>query len=41
MRAEGRLINQMTIKDGAVQFDYDGMGKDDWDETPTTDLNLP
>jgi dihydroorotase len=41
MRAEGRLINQMTIKDGVVRFDYDGMGKDDWDETPTTDLNLP
>jgi dihydroorotase len=41
MRAEGRLLNQMTIKDGVVQFDYDGMGKDDWGETPTTDLNLP
>ena len=41
MRAEGRLINQMTIKDGVVRFDYDGMGKDDWDETPPTDLNLP
>jgi hypothetical protein len=31
----------MTIKDGIVRFDYDGMGKDDWAETPTTDLNLP
>jgi dihydroorotase len=41
MKAEGRLITQMTIKDGIVRFDYDGMGKDDWAETPTTDLNLP
>jgi dihydroorotase len=41
MEAEGRLINQMTIKDGVVRFDYDGLGKDDWAETPTTDLNLP
>jgi len=41
MKAEGRLITQLTIKDGAVQFDYDGLAKDDWSETPTTDLNLP
>ncbi len=41
MKAEGRLITQLTIKDGAVQFDYDGLSKDDWNETPTTDLNLP
>ncbi|HIN14605.1 MAG TPA: amidohydrolase/deacetylase family metallohydrolase [Dehalococcoidia bacterium] len=41
MKAEGRLITQLTIKDGAVQFDYDGLAKDDWSETPTTDLTLP
>ena len=41
MKAEGRLITQLTIKDGAVQFDYDGLAKDDWSETPTTDLILP
>ena len=41
MKAEGRLITQLTIKDGAVQFDYDGLAKDDWSETPTTYLNLP
>jgi dihydroorotase len=41
MKTEGRLINQLTIKDGIVHFDFDGMAKDDWAETPTTDLNLP
>jgi dihydroorotase len=41
MKADGRLITQLTIKDGAVKFDYDGLSKDDWNETPTTDLNLP
>ncbi|MDG0868101.1 amidohydrolase/deacetylase family metallohydrolase [Candidatus Lucifugimonas marina] len=41
MKAEGRLINQVTIKDGIIRFDYDGLAKDDWAETPTTDLNLP
>lgn len=41
MKTEGRLINQLTIKDGIIRFDFDGMAKDDWAETPTTDLNLP
>ena len=41
MRTEGRLINQMTLRDGVVKFDYDGMAKDDLSESPTTDLNLP
>jgi len=41
MKADGRLINQVTIKDGTVRFDYDGLSKDDWSDTPTTDLNLP
>ena len=41
LRAEGRLINQMTLRDGVVKFDYDGMAKDDISERPTTDLNLP
>ncbi len=41
MKATGRLINQLTIKDGSVRFDYDGLSKDDWAETPTTDLNIP
>ena len=41
MKAKGRLINQLTLKDGVVKFDYDGISKDDWSETPTTDLNLP
>lgn len=41
MQAEGRLVNQLTIKDGVVRFDYDGLAKDDWSETPKTDLNLP
>ncbi|MCH8910372.1 MAG: amidohydrolase/deacetylase family metallohydrolase [Chloroflexi bacterium] len=41
MKAEGRLINQLTIKDGTVRFDYDGLTKDDWGETPKTDLDIP
>ena len=41
MRAKGRLINQLTLKDGMVKFDYDGISKEDWSETPTTDLDLP
>ena len=41
MKTDGRLINQLTIKDGIIRFDFDGMTKDDWAETPTTDLNLP
>ena len=41
LRAEGRLINQLTLRDGIVKFDYDGMAKDDVSERPTTDLNLP
>ena len=41
MRAEGRLICQMTIKDGIVRWDYDGAAKDDWKDTPKTDLNIP
>jgi dihydroorotase len=41
MKADGRLINQVTIKDGSVKFDYDGLSKDDWVDTPKTDLNLP
>ncbi len=41
LRAEGRLINQLTLRDGVVKFDYDGMSKDDLSESPTTDLNLP
>jgi len=41
MKAKGRLINQLTLKDGVVKFDYDGISKDDWSETPTTNLNLP
>jgi len=31
----------LTIKDGVVRFDYDGLSKDDWSETPSTDLDLP
>jgi len=41
MRAKGRLINQLTLKDGLVKFDYDGISKEDWSETPATDLDLP
>ena len=41
MQTDGRLINQLTIKDGIVRFDFDGIAKDDWAETPATDLNLP
>ena len=41
MQAGGRLVNQLTIKDGVVRFDYDGLSKDDWSETPSTDLDLP
>jgi len=40
MKAKGRLINQLTLKDGVVKFDYDGISKDDWSDTPTTDLNM-
>ena len=40
LRADGRLINQLTIKDGTVRFDYDGVTKDDWSETPKTDLSI-
>ena len=39
MQADGRLINQLTIKDGVVRFDYDGVTKDDWSETPSTDFS--
>ena len=39
MQAEGRLINQITILEGAVRFDYDGHTKDDWSETPKTDTS--
>ncbi len=41
MPAPGRLINQITIKSGAIRFDYDGRSKEDWTETPKTDLDLP
>lgn len=41
LKADGRLNNQLTIKDGVVRFDYDGVTKDDWSETPTTDLSIP
>jgi dihydroorotase len=41
MRTEGRLINQLTIKDGAVKYDWDGLSKDDWSETPKTDYDIP
>ncbi len=41
MRADGRLQCQLTIKDGVVKWDYDGATKDDWSETPRTDLNIP
>ena len=41
MKSEGRLLCQMTIKDGQVKWDYDGSSKSDWDETPTTDLSIP
>ena len=41
MKAKGRLINQLTLKDGVVRFDYDGISKDDWSDTPTTDLDMP
>jgi hypothetical protein len=41
MQADGRLINQLTIKDGVVKFDYDGLSKDDWSATPGTDLDIP
>ena len=41
MPAPGRLINQITIKGDAIRFDYDGRSKEDWTETPNTDLNLP
>ena len=41
MNAEGRLICQMAIKDGQIKWDYDGSSKDDWAETPSTDLSIP
>ena len=41
MPAPGRLLNQVTIKGGAIRFDYDGRSKEDWTDTPNTDLNLP
>jgi hypothetical protein len=41
MKATKRLLCQVTIKDGNVLWDYDGVTKDDWSETPQTDLNLP
>lgn len=41
LKAKGRLITQLTIKDGVVRFDYDGVTKDDWTETPKTDLSIP
>ncbi len=41
MRAEGRLVNQVTIKAGEIRFDYDGRSRDEWTATPKTDLSLP
>lgn len=41
MKAEGRLLAQVTIKDGVVRWDYDGATRSDWSETPKTDLDIP
>ena len=45
MQAEGRLINQITILDGAVRWDYDGHTKDDWSgdsqDRPVASLGRP
>ena len=41
MRAEGRLLNQVTIKGGEIRFDYDGRSREEWTATPKTDLDLP
>ncbi len=34
-------MNQGTTKVRATRFDYDGRSKEDWTETPNTDLDLP
>lgn len=41
MKTNQRLVCQLTIKDGNVMWDYDGASKDDWADTPKTDLNIP
>ena len=41
MPAKGRLENRITIMNGEIRFDRNGMTRDPWTATPTTDLNLP
>ena len=41
LQAKGRLVCQLTIRAGNIQWDKDGRSKDDWSNTPNTDLNYP
>ena len=41
MQAKGRLVCQLTIRRGSVVWDQDGRSKDEWTETPKTDLDYP
>lgn len=39
--AEGRLVCQLTIRGGNIQWDRDGRSKQDWTNTPKTNLDYP
>jgi len=41
MKANRRLVNQITIRDGAVVWDRNGRTKKDWTNTPPPDTSLP
>lgn len=41
MKANRRLVNQITIRSGEVVWDRNGRTKDDWTNTPPPDTSLP
>ena len=41
MKANRRLVNQITIRNGEVVWDRNGRTKDDWTNTPPPDTSLP
>ena len=41
MQANRRFICQLTIRNGRVAWDYNGVTKDDWKNTPPPDYRLP
>jgi len=41
MKADRRLVNQITIRNGEVVWDRNGKTKQDWTNTPPPDTSLP